>query len=184
MQSPPFVAGVDAIEARTTLYVAPDVIYEFIQGYEGVSDYSAHLDRVEQDGDGGPGTEYRITFSWWRLSWTSRTRVTEVDPPNRIAWRSVDAVRARGWWGMEPTPEADLPEGRDVGTKLTLRIEFDPATMRGGSITRLVPLGRLVERVTPVVRDQCEEVLARVAEDLEGERRSVEYTVVRAPTSF
>jgi uncharacterized membrane protein len=175
---------VDAVEASTLLYVPPEDVYRYIHEFEGAVGFADHVDRIEQSGDGGPGTDYYIRLSWWRLSWTSHSRVTEVDPPNRIEWRTVGDVRARGTWLMEPLPEARLPEGREAGTELTLRVEFDPASIRGAGVTRLMPIERLLRRVRPVVARECERLVEGAVVDLEGERRPVEYTVHRMPRSF
>jgi hypothetical protein len=175
---------VDAIEASTELYAPQRRVYEFIQGYEGASEYSPHLEGVEQQGDGGPGTVYDITLSWWKLSWTSRSRVTAADPDERIAWRTTEDVRAKGYWTMDELGASDLPDGRNVGTRLGLRIEFDPTSIRGHSVTRVLPLGRLLERVRPVVVRECLALLEGVATELEGEPREVDYTVHRMPTSL
>ncbi|MEF8842738.1 MAG: SRPBCC family protein [Haloarculaceae archaeon] len=174
----------DAVEASTPLYVPPSEVYRYIQSFEGAVEFSDHVDRIEQSGDGGPGTDYYIGLSWWRLSWTSHSRVTEVDPPNRIDWRTVGDVRARGRWLMDALDGADLPEGREVGTELALRVEFDPGSVRGAGVTRLVPVERLLRRVRPVVARECERLVAGAVVDLEGERRPIEYTVHRMPDSF
>jgi uncharacterized membrane protein len=175
---------VDAIEASAPLYVSPETVYEFVRSYDGVAEHSDHVERVERDGDGGPGTDYRITFSWWRLSFTSESRVTETERPAYVAWRSTGSVRARGRWRMEQIPDEELPSDREVGTELSLRIEFDPTTLAGGTVTRLLSLSRLVERVTPVVERECRSVLSGVVADLEGAPRRVRYTVHRGPDSF
>ena len=174
----------DAIEASTHLYVPPKDVYEFIQGYEGASEYSPHLEGVEQEGDGGPGTHYDITLTWWKLSWTSRSRVTKAVPHERIEWRTTSDVRAKGYWTMVELDGEQLPPGREVGTELGLRVEFDPTSIRGHSVTRVLPLGRLLERVRPVVVRECESLLSGIANDLEGEHRDVAYTVHRMPTSL
>ena len=174
----------DAIDASTRLYVPPRDVYEFIQGYEGASEYSPHLEGVEQTGDGGPGTVYDITLSWWRLSWTSRSRVTAAVPYERIEWRTTEDVRAKGYWTMTALDPIDLPPDRDVGTELGLRVEFDPTSVRGHSVTRVLPLARLLERVRPVVVRECENLLSGVANELEGAHRDVGYTVHRMPTSL
>lgn len=174
----------DAIEASTELYVPQRTVYEFVQGYEGAGEYSPHLERVEQHGDGGPGTRYDITLSWWRLSWTSRSRVTAAEPYERLEWRTTEDVRAKGSWTMDELGPGELPEGREVGTRLGLRIEFDPTSIRGHRVTRVLPLGRLLERIRPVVVAECRSILSGVAADLEGEPREVDYRVHRMPTSL
>lgn len=168
----------DAIEASTTLYATPEAVFEFIQDFSGSETYSDNVDSVEQYGDGGPGTDYRITVSWWKLSYTSQQRITAVEAPSRIEWRTTDAVRARGAWEITP---AEPPAGREVATELRLRIEFDPSSMRGGRVTRLLPFDALVDRLSPVVAREAERVLEGMVADLEGERRPVDITVHRVP---
>jgi uncharacterized membrane protein len=175
---------VDAVEASTVLYAPPEAVYRYVRTFEGAVEFADHVERIDRSGDGGPGTHYHIQLSWWRLSWTSRSRVTAVEPPNRIDWRTVGDVRARGSWLMEPLPADGLPDGREVGTELTLRVEFDPASVRGAGVARLMPIDRLLRRLRPVVARECERLLDGVVADLEGERRPVTYTVHRMPESF
>jgi len=175
---------VDAVEASTSLYVPPEAVYRYIREFEGAVGFSDHVDRVEQSGNGDPGTDFHISLSWWRLSWTAHSRVTDVDPPTRIDWRTVGDVRARGRWRMDPLEASALPEDREAGTELTLRIEFDPASVRGAGVTRLMPVERLLQRVRPVVARECERLVAGAVADLEGERRPVDYAVHRMPDSF
>jgi len=111
---------VDAVEASTPLYVPPEAVYRYIRAFEGTVEFSDHVDRVEQSGDGGPGTDHYVRLSRWRLSWTSHSWVTDVDPPTRIDWRTVGDVRARGRRLIEPLDEADLSGGREAGTELIL----------------------------------------------------------------
>jgi ribosome-associated toxin RatA of RatAB toxin-antitoxin module len=172
---------VDAIEASTTLYATPEEVFAFIQDFSGYDTYSDNVDSVKQYGDGGPGTDYRITVSWWKLSYTSHQRVTAVEEPSRIDWRTTDAVRARGSWRIA---SLDPPAGREVATELRLHIEFDPASMRGGSFTRLLPFDALVDRLSPVIAREAERVLAGMVADLEGARRPVDITVHRVPQSI
>lgn len=85
---------------------------------------------------------------------------------------------------MADLDDEQLPPDRDVGTELGLRVEFDPTSIRGHGVPRVLPLGRLLERVRPVVVRECENLLSGIANDLEGERRDVGYTVHRMPTSL
>lgn len=133
--------------------------------------------RVRQRGDGGRGTDYEIEFSWWRLSHTSRTRVTEADPPSYLAWRSRE-VRARGEWHVDPV---DPPPDREAAARLRARVEFDPGSVR--RVPRVVPFDRLAGMVAPVVRREARRVLRAVVADLEGARRPVEITVHETPSS-
>lgn len=174
----------DAIEASTVVYVPPEELYEFVQDFAGTSDYSEHLERVRQYGDGGPGTDYRITVSWWKLSYTAETRVTDVDPPGRIDWRSTTGLDARGSWLIESlaAPE-DPPPGvaPEDATELRLRIEFDAGSVLRVRLPGPLSVEQVVEKVTPIVVSESEAVVEAMVADLEGRTRPVDLTVHRAP---
>lgn len=167
----------DALEASTRVNVPPAELFAFLQDSSGWETYSEHVDAVRRYGDGGPGTDYRITVSWWKFSYTVHERVTAVDPPNRIDWRTADGVRAAGAWLVQSVDDADCD-----ASELRLRIEVDPDTLRGGRITRLLPFEELVDRLRPVVAREAETVLEGMVADLEGESRPVEIEVHRVPT--
>ncbi|WP_435196796.1 type II toxin-antitoxin system RatA family toxin [Natronomonas sp. EA1] len=171
----------DAIDASTVIYVPPEEVYGFIQDFSGYTDYSAHLDSVRQYGDGGPGTDYRITVSWWKFSYTSETRVTEVDPPNRIDWRATKDVSARGAWLIDPV---DPPDDREHATRLRLLIEFDPASVTGIRLPGFLSANTLFDKLKPIVVRESEKIVAAMVADLEGARRAVDLTVHRSPRSL
>ena len=170
----------DAIEASTTIYVPPADVYAFIEDFSGYTDYSEHLDRVQQYGDGGPGTDYKITVSWWRFSYTSHTRVTDTDRPNRIDWRAAKDVRANGSWRIDAV---EPPADREVASELRLRIEFEPGSIRGIKLPPALSFEKLFEKIKPVVVRESEHVVAAMVEDLEGQRREVDLEVHQGPSS-
>ncbi|WP_255151320.1 SRPBCC family protein [Halorarius halobius] len=177
----------DAIEASTVVYVPRREVFEFIQGYSGATEYADHVERVRQFGDGGPGTDYRITVSWWRFDYTAVTRVTDVDPPTRIDWRSTKRPEATGSWHIESVdPPADPPPDVDpeTATELRLRIEFDPESVLGARLSGPLPVEAVLDRVKPVVVSESEAAVAALVADLEGRRREVDLTVHRAPRSL
>ena len=171
----------DAIEASTILYVPCEAVYEFIEDFSGYTDYSEHLDRVQQYGDGGSGTDYKIHLSWWRLSYTAHTRVTAVDRPNRIDWRATKDVRANGSWLIA---SVDPPAGRDVATRLRLRIEFEASSIRGVRLPPMFSFEKLFEKIKPVVVRESEKIVEAMVEDLEGERRAVDLDVHQGPSTI
>ncbi len=180
---PPVVSpDVDGLDVSAVLYAPPEELYEFVTGMRGYAKYSPHLDEIRQYGDGSPGTDYEIVVSWWRLSYTSHTTVTATDPPERVDWRTTEGLKARGYWGIEPLPNAEPPDDHDHATRVRLRIQFDPDTLGA------VPLGgwtldRLFDRIRPLVVSESERIVAGIAEDLEGERRDVAIEVHRGPES-
>jgi hypothetical protein len=171
---------VDGLDISAVLYAPPEDLYEFLTGMRGYSQYSPHLDEVRQSGDGSPGTEYDITVSWWRLSYTANMTVTDVTPPERIDWRTTRGLKARGYWGIEPLPASETPADREQATRVRLRAQFDPDTLGA------VPLGgwtldRLVDRISPIVAEEADRIVAGMARDIEGSPREVGIEVHRSP---
>lgn len=172
----------DSVEVSTVVYVPPEEAYEFLVDFEGYANYSKHLDGVERHGDGGPGTEYDIRLQWWKLNYTVRSAVTELDRPERIDWRLVKDLDAHGQWLVEPAPE-EAPEGRETASRVRLIINFDADSASADmlDLPRLVSLGWVVKKVEPLVLEEAERVVQRIVADLEGEQRPVELTLHDTP---
>ncbi|NHN58238.1 type II toxin-antitoxin system RatA family toxin [Halorussus rarus] len=175
----------DSVELSTVVYVSPEEAYEFLADFEGYADYSEHLDRVTRHGDGGPGTEYDIHLKWWKLNYVVRSEVTDFEPPERIAWRIVKDLDAHGRWVVEPAPE-EAPPDRESASQVRLVIEFDADSASSDMIDlpRLVSLDWVIDKVKPLVLKEARKVVARIVEDLEGERREVDLTLHDSPDTI
>jgi uncharacterized membrane protein len=173
--NPPLL-DVDEIEARTVIHAPPEELYEFLLDFPGYARYSEYIDRVTQDGDGTPGTRYALMFSWWKLSYTARSEVTGVSPPERIDWRIVKDIDAEGYWGITPV---DPPEGVEAATEVVLHIEFDPDSASAGAVDlpRLVSMEWVIEKVKPLVRKEATRIVRRVVDDIEGDRRDADVEI-------
>lgn len=183
------------LEVATDVYADPETVYDFLCSFTQYAHYSEYLAGVTRDGDGGPGTAYDLRFSWWRLSYTARSEVTDVDPPERIDWRLVDDLAARGAWIVEPPDDgvdtaaaADGGAGTDAGpgapaTRVRLVVAYDPTSADADALglPRLLSVDALVDRVAPLAREEAERVVERIVADLEGEPRPVDLEVVDAP---
>jgi uncharacterized membrane protein len=172
----PPLPDVDELEARTVIHASPEELYEFLLDFPGYARYSEYIDRVRQDGEGGPGTGYALQFSWWKLTYTARSEVTGVDPPERIDWRIVKDIDAEGYWGITPT---DAPDGVEAATEVVLHIEYDPDSASAGTIDlpRLVSMGWVIEKVKPLVRKEATRIVRRVVDDMEGRHRDVDVEI-------
>jgi uncharacterized membrane protein len=160
---------VDTIEVSTDVRVPPEEAYAFLLDFRGYARYSEHIASVRQHGDGSPGTEYDIEFSWWRLSHTVRSRVTGAEQPHEIRWEVVDGLRAEGRWEVGET---------ESGSRVTLVVTYDPDSASGVvDLPALVSLDWVVDRVVGVVEKEGERTVERVVADLEGELRPVELVV-------
>jgi ribosome-associated toxin RatA of RatAB toxin-antitoxin module len=167
---------VEELKARTVVYATPETLYDFLLDFPGYSQYSEYLDHVEQDGDGGPGTTYELTFSWWKLSYTARSEVTAVDPPERIDWRICKDIDAKGWWDVTPVSP---PNSADTATEIEFYVAYDPdsASPSAVDIPRLVSIEWVIEKVKPLVREEATRIVRRVVADIEGVRRDVDVEI-------
>ncbi|WP_177167418.1 SRPBCC family protein [Halopenitus malekzadehii] len=106
----------DELVVRTTVYADPADVYAFLLEFPRYAQYTDYLDRVDRlAGDGGVGSEYALRFSWWKLGYTARSAVIDVDPPTRIDWRLTKDIDAHGCWRIEPTTVT--PETADARIK-------------------------------------------------------------------
>lgn len=175
---------VDRLEVSTLVYLPPPEIYDFLVDFPRYGKYSKHLDEITRYGDGSPETEYDLTFAWWKLSYTARSKVTGVEPPERIEWRLVKDLNAKGHWRIEPEPEAALEE-KGTASRVYFFVEYEPSSASTGAIDlpSLVSMDWVIEKVTPKIKAEAEEVVRRVVRDLEGERREVTLDIHRTPRS-
>ncbi len=166
------------------MYAPPEEMYEFLLDFPGYARYSEYIERVRQDGDGAPGTHYDLVFSWWKLTYTARSQVTGVDPPDRIDWRIVKDIDAAGYWRVDEVPE-QAPEGVETASRVVLHIEFDPSSASSDAVDlpRLVSLDWVVEKVKPLVEKEATNIVERVVRDIEGQRRDVDLEITTTPDS-
>lgn len=174
----------DNVEVSTVVYLPPAEVYEFLLDFPGYAKYSKYLESVTQDGDGSSGTRYGLTFAWWKVSYTARSEVTAVDPPEQIDWKLVKDIHAHGHWRVDPVPEA-APAGEDHASRVALSIRFDPDTADSGTLDlpRLVSLDWVIGKVKPLVQDEAERIVERIVADLEGEPREVDLEIHTTPDS-
>ena len=172
----------DELVVSTDVYASPAETYEFLLDFPRYERYTEYLDRVSRThGDGGPGSRYAMRFSWWKLSYTARSTVTEVSPPNRIDWKLIKDIDAHGSWEIEPfdTLPEDPPAEADGGTRVTLRINFDPDSASSDvlSLPRMVSFDWVLDKVQGLVEEEAKRVVRRAVADLEGRDREVRLDV-------
>ncbi|ELZ84340.1 hypothetical protein C455_01517 [Haloferax larsenii JCM 13917] len=174
---------VDEIAVSTVVYLPPEEVYEFLVDFPRYANYSKHLTDVRQFGDGTPGTRYHLQFAWWKLTYTAESRVTDVDPPNRIDWTVTKDIHATGHWRIEELddPPDDAPSDAATASRVFFEVEYDTQTVSAGDIDlpRFVSLGWVVDKVRPVLQKEAERIVERIVADLEGQPRRVELTVHR-----
>jgi len=175
---------VDTLEVSTLVYLPPAEIYDFLVDFPRYAKYSEHLDEVRRYGDGTPGTEYELTFGWWKLSYTARSEVTDLTPPDRIEWELTKDLDARGYWKVTPEPES-APDSEETASRVHFVVNFAPGSANADvvNLPSFTSFEWVVEKVTPKIKAEAEQVVRRVVQDLEGDRREVSLKVHETPTS-
>jgi len=167
---------VQRLEVSTVVHAPREEVYEFLVDFPGYAQYSEHLEEVRQYGDGAPGTEYDLRFAWWKLSYTARSEVTGVAPPERIEWELCRDLDAGGYWAVESeTP----PDEHDHASRVRFVVEYTSDSARTDAIDlpSFVSFDWVVGKVKPLLVEEAERVVERIVADLEGRRRPVELTV-------
>lgn len=173
----------DDVEVSLVFHLPRCEVYDALFDFTRYHRYSEYVEDARIRGE-GVGTRFALTFAWWRLDYTLRGRVTDVDPPERIEWVVTRDVDARGHWSMEPEPEAAPPD-RETATRARLRVEFDRSSARTDRILGgFVPTDRVLSRVLPLVRPEVARIAGRAVADIEGEPRPVEVTVHETPDTL
>lgn len=166
---------------ETVVYRPVGVVYDFLLDFPRYPAYSEYLEAVE-DLDAGPDelARYALRFSWWKLSYTATSAVTETVQDERIEWRVLDDFEASGRWLAESRelPD-DAPDWADAATTVRFEAAWNPDSVDSGlvDLPRLVSLGWVIDKVKPVVDREAERVVKRAATDLEGRARDVELSV-------
>lgn len=176
----------ETLTVSTVVYRPPEPVYEFLLDFPGYTRYTKYLEEVRQGGDGGPGTRYELVFSWWVITYTTRSTVTDVDPPRRIDWRVDKDLDADGHWAVDPVDvPADAPADVDGASRVTFEVTYDPDSVSAGGIDlpSFTSLESVVDRVRPLVQEEAERIVERMVEDLEGRHREVTLEVDRPDPS-
>lgn len=173
----------NTLEVSTVVYVPPEEAFEFLVDFPRYARYSEYLETVEQHGTGEQGTQYDLTFSWWKLSYTARSEVTAVERPERIDWRLVRHLDASGHWRVTAEPEATSDD--QPASRVWFSVQFRPGSADEDAIElpSLVSLSWVIDKVKPKIREEAERVVRRVVADLEGEEREVTLDVHNVPGS-
>jgi uncharacterized membrane protein len=165
---------VEELEVGADVHLPPEEVFGFLLDFPRYANYSEHLDSVESFGDGSVGTDYALTFRWWKVSYTVRSRVTEIGEPERIAFEIVRGLTADGEWLVEP-----IDGGEHSHVRFLARYDASTVASDRVSLPSFVSIGWVIDRVMPFITDEAERVVERVVADLEGERRQVDLDVTR-----
>ncbi|GAB7093278.1 SRPBCC family protein [Halolamina litorea] len=165
----------------TVVYRPASEVFAFLEDFPGYANYSKYLDRVDVL-DPGPGetARYALRFEWWKLDYTARSAVVEVDAPRRIEWEVLGDFDAGGRWLVaERELPADAPEWAEDAVSVRFEVEYAPETAHAGlvDLPRLVSFDWVIEKAKPLVEREARTIVERAAADLEGRKRAVDLTV-------
>ncbi len=180
----------------TDVYAAPEDVYAFLLDFPRYANYSEYLREVRTlEGEGGPNTRYALTFAWWKITYTAHSRVTGVEPPERIDWEITKDIDASGCWrvtppeaggGSGPTATDDTDDTDDTAAdptdrpcEVALEVEFDPGSASSDALDlpTLVSFDWVVKKAIPLIRGEAERVVERAVRDLEDSTRDVDLDV-------
>lgn len=172
----------DTLFVATDVYAEPTEVYEFLLDFPRYERYTEYLDRVTRlSGDGGPGSRYALEFSWWRLSYTARSKVTDVSPPTQIDWAVTRDIDAEGRWQISAYEELppDAPDDATDACRVQMIVEFDPSSASADAVSLplTVSFGWVLDRVKGLVEEEATRVVRRAVADLEGSQRTVSLDV-------
>jgi len=148
-------------------YAPVDDVYEFFMDFKNYGKYSEYVKdvRVVSNGD---LPEWEIEFRWWIVRYTARSKLVDYKKNEYIEWQVTKDVDVHGMWNFEETED---------GTHVELELLYDPKGASKANPLAFFPTKRLIQMARPVVDRHVSKVLRRVAEEVEGEPRDVEYTI-------
>ncbi|WP_226005669.1 SRPBCC family protein [Natrinema salinisoli] len=172
----------DRILLSTLAHRSPEEVFPYVQSFREYPRYTDHLKDVRVNGDGGVGSVYDLRLVWWKLSYTARSRVTDISAPESLTWELVNDIDARGEWRVEPEPES-APADAETASRIYFEAVYDPysADKNAISLPRFVSLDWVVDKVQPKLLGEAETVVERLVADIEGRPRDVELTVHEMP---
>ncbi|WP_072822309.1 SRPBCC family protein [Modicisalibacter ilicicola] len=129
------------IEHSAILHAPRERVFALLERVEDFVDYSDQIKAIEPLG----GRRYRWHVHAVGMDWSFDVEVTDIKPPDVLAWESIDGVRNSGRYELFTVPE---------GTRVRLTVEYQIRN-------------RLVERAVnkaarPLVNQVSRQILERV----------------------
>jgi ribosome-associated toxin RatA of RatAB toxin-antitoxin module len=149
-------------------YAPVDDVYDFFMDFNNYVKYSEYVAdiRVVEDGD---YPEWEMDFRWWMIRYTTRSKLIDYEENDYIEWKVTKDVDIQGRWEFE--------EVGDEETDVRLEVLYDPKGATKVNPLSFLPTERLIQVARPVANRHVSKVLRRVADEIEGEPREVDYTI-------
>ncbi|MCP1727216.1 putative membrane protein [Natronospira proteinivora] len=100
------------IEHEATLKAEPQAVFELISRVEPFVDLTEAVKAIEALGD--ERYRWHVRVAGFKLQF--EVQVTDIQPPNHFAWRSLTGVPNRGRYTLTPTED---------GTRLHFKLEYE-----------------------------------------------------------
>lgn len=154
-------------------YAPVEDVYNFFMDFENYGKYSKYVEDVHvvEDGD---HPEWEIDFRWWIVRYAARSKLVDYEENEYIEWQVTKDVDVHGMWRFEET---------EKGTHVELELLYDPKGASKANPLNFFPTRRLIQMARPVVDRHVSRVLRRVAAEVEGEPRDIDYTIRPADPS-
>ncbi|WP_163557299.1 SRPBCC family protein [Halomonas sp. NO4] len=101
------------IEHSAIVKASPERVFALLERVEDFVDYSDMIQSIESLGD----ARYRWHVHAVGMDWTFDVAITERQPPEVLAWESLDGVHNQGCYRLTP-----VEEGTEVALTLTYAI--------------------------------------------------------------
>ncbi|MGC3874855.1 SRPBCC family protein [Halomonas sp. GXIMD04776] len=130
------------IEHSAVLHAPPERVFALLEQVENFSDYSDHIKKVESLG----GHRYRWHIHAVGMDWSFDVKVTEIRPPEVLAWESINGVHNSGRYDLLAVPE---------GTRVRLTVEYQ---IRNRLVNKAVnkAAGPLINQVSRQILERVE----------------------------
>lgn len=129
------------IEHSAVVHASPERVFALLERVEDFADYSDMIEAIEPLGE----RRYRWYVHAVGMDWSFDVQVTEVRPPNVLAWESVEGVRNKGRYELSAIPE---------GTRVTLTVEYE---IRNRLLEKAVN-----KAAKPIINQVSRQILERV----------------------
>jgi uncharacterized membrane protein len=134
------------------IHASPEVIYAYLVDFTRHAEWSSNVRRIELTAGevGKVGAEYRASEDTPR-DLTSFAQITQLRPPNLIAWESTDKRVFKTRWMFEIEQQGDA-------SRLTQRVTFEPLNLPAYVILYLFRVPR-VERENRASLERIKKIL-------------------------
>jgi uncharacterized membrane protein len=100
------------IEHSEIVNAPPEKVFELLRHVEDFADYSDLISSIDSLGE----NRYRWHVRAVGMDWAFDVMVTEIQPPNVLAWESLDGVKNQGRYCLRAVPE---------GTEVALTLSYE-----------------------------------------------------------